>query len=357
MKNYDEPEIDVESLVPQSDEDIKRHKDMMAELEYLSGDQFVTDHPEAQSASYISTSVFNSRSKKKKKEKAEEQSVGGQRDWFTEFVEETEQIGKRKYTKRDVTSDLDDILGRKKKKKKKKKKGEPTDFKKEFETEKALFSNILRDTSRFVDSLQREYDSLSSRKATGRGMTKNTQDLISNINSARSLQKDLVKELGNIKKLAIELSMKERKELGLDGSEGTSLGEYGSAYLKKLLDERSVLFRGGSEEIVDATEEDVGEFLDEFTSRPVTEEEEVMYGKNDRTEEADLYLKYENLQPKIYVEINRADPTDYEYVAKSELTGEELPDYPLPLGDIASLNSSTGIATDDLGQKYPIIWV
>ena len=371
--NENEPDVDVESVLLQ-DESQKRRENLINELVSMSGDDY-QDYAVGPSA-IIDPSLLNFGKKKKKKKKESEpvvsetkESVAGEKDWFSEFVDGLGDavVGASMKPRRrsSYQSDVDEMLfGSKKKKKKKKKKGQPTDFRKEFEPENLLFTNILRDTTRFIDTLQREYDTITSKKGSGRGTTKNTQDLVANINSARQLAMSLVDKKVNLKKLATELSFKERKELGLANGEGTDLGEYGSAYLKKLIDERQMIFNGGREDIIDLGENydddgvaaSVGELLSENIDRPISEEEAKMYGDDDRTEEADLYLKYENENVTVRVSIDKTDSENYSFYAVND-KGEQVYDYPLPVSRITSINRSTGIATDEFGQKYFISWV
>ena len=349
-----EPDIDLEDLVPQDKETKQRRDDLISELEYLSGDSYMEDHADEIPSSFISVGFLKKRKPEgieEKKEKIESD------DWFSELVEDCKEAeAGASLSRRGKASSLDDLFGEKKKKKKKKKKqGEPTDFRKEFESENALYTNILRDTTRFVDSLQREYDSINSKKGAGRGTTKNTQDLVSNIISARQLATSIVEKKVNLKKLATELSFKEKKELGLGAQEAGNLGEYGSAYLKQLIDQRQMLFNEGSDEITEIDENDVSSYLDESMARPVTEEEINLYGKSDRTDEAEQYLIHENDNIQVVVSINHDDTSDFYYIARDE-DGNEVPDYPMPVSKIVSTNRSTGMAIDEFGQKYEIEW-
>lgn len=351
-----QPDIDIESILP-TDQEKQQRDDLFSELEYLSGDSYSSNLPAPSGPAFITSDIFKNREKKEKKTVTQAKEYEG--DWFSSFmedIEEAEAAASMKQRKR--TSAMEDILGisKKKKKKKEKKKGEPTDFKKEFEVENTLYTNLLRDNTRFVDSLQREYDSLSTRKASGRGMTKNTQDLISNINAARQLSMNLIEKRVNLKKLATELSMKERKELGLGGSEGTDMGEYGSAYLRKLIDEQSSILRTGSDEIIDESEVSIDDMISANLGAPVDEEYEKNYGKVDRTTEAERYLKYENSGVTVYACIDHEDHSNSYYVARDS-EGNELPDYPLPLSPVTTVNESTGYAVDAYGQKYPIEWI
>lgn len=354
---YDDMEINLDKTFSQDPEERKRAEDILAEVEYLSSDSYYKENVEAQAfdSPMISTKFLEQREQKMEKKKKKKDLVG-ESDWFSDLMGDIAEAeaGTRIKTKHKVS--LEDMLGVKKKKKKKKKKGEPTDFRREFETENSLYNNILRDTTRFVDSLQREYDSLAAKKGSGRGTTKNVQDLISNITSARQLAANLVDKKVSLKKLSYELAMKERKELGIGNEDNGDVGVHGSAYLKQLIESRDMLFRGGSDVVSDIDSDDVESYLDESIARPVTDAERDMYGDSDRTEEADLYLKYENSNISVFVVLPEGGGTsDAYYIARDE-DGDEVDDYPLPVSRISSINRSTGIATDEFGQKYQIEW-
>ena len=347
--SYDrEPDIDVDDLRKVDDRD-----DLLADLEAMSSDDYGSN-------AFITEDTVVDKKKKSKKKKREEEtaSTTGSGDWFTDFMDNIHaaEVGATRRPR--GGTDIEDIIyGKKKKKKKKKKKdGEPTDFKKEFETENMRYTNLLRDQTKFTASLQATYDALAGRKASGRGMTKNEQDLIANITSARSLCTQLVDKRTNLKKLTTELSLKERKELGLGADlDGGGLGEFGSAYLKKLIDERHMLEQGGSDIIYDMDEEDVGEALQDRLNAPVDDKDKDLYTDTDRTAESEAYLRYENANITTYVSINSSDESDWYYVARDP-EGNEVNDYPLPCSSIGSINRSTNIMTDEFGQKYQIEW-
>ena len=347
--SYDrEPDIDVDDLRKVDDRD-----DLLADLEAMSSDDYGSN-------AFITEDTVVDKKKKSKKKKREEEtaSTSGSGDWFTDFMDNIHAAEGGATRRPRRGTDIEDIIyGKKKKKKKKKKKdGEPTDFKKEFETENMLYTNLLRDQTKFTASLQATYDALAGRKASGRGMTKNEQDLIANITSARSLCTQLVDKRTNLKKLTTELSLKERKELGLGADlDGGGLGEFGSAYLKKLIDERHMLEQGGSDIIYDMDEEDVGEALQDRLNAPVDDKDKDLYTDTDRTVESEAYLRYENANITTYVSIKSSGESDWDYVARDP-EGNEVSDYPLPCSSIGSINRSTNIMTDEFGQKYQIEW-
>lgn len=356
--------LDDDSLFMERDSKRNR-KSLFDDLDEMNRDDYQSFINE--SSTLIDTESFHDEPKETKKEK-KSKSATTEEDWFSEFVNGLDSVidGSSAKKRKSYFIDEDEglLLGvGKKKKKKKKKKGQPTDYKKEFEPENLLFTNILRDTTRFIDTLQREYDAITSKKGSGRGTTKNTQDLVANINSARQLAMSLIDKKVNLKKLAADLTMKERKELGLNDGSGTDLGEYGSAYLKKLIDERRSIFSGGREDVLDLGDDQdadnvvtsVHDLLDDAISAEISDEEAKLYGVDERTEEADLYLKYENDDIKVKVRINRENSEEYEFYAETP-DGEIVDDYPLPVSKLESINRSTGIATDEFGQKYFITW-
>ena len=151
--SYDrEPDIDVDDLRKVDDRD-----DLLADLEAMSSDDYGSN-------AFITEDTVVDKKKKSKKKKREEEtaSTTGSGDWFTDFMDNIHaaEVGATRRPRRGT--DIEDIIyGKKKKKKKKKKKdGEPTDFKKEFETENMLYTNLLRDQTKFTASLQAAYDAL-----------------------------------------------------------------------------------------------------------------------------------------------------------------------------------------------------
>lgn len=244
------------------------------------------------------------------------------------------------------------MQGKKKKKHKEKKAGEPTDFGKEFETEKMLLKNLLADQNNFTSNLQKNYDALTSRKTSNRGVTKNLTDLINSITQSRSLSMQLCDKLIGMKKTVFDLSMKERKELGtaLGGENAeTELADYASRVMRQITEDRGKIMNtelGGeiSEyEDTDSLFDDINERLsDELADRP---------------EEVEQYMRFEPLKPEIILHVNNTDPEDKYFSAVSGVTGEELPEYPLPdTTDNININKSTNIATDRYGNKYHIEW-
>lgn len=231
-----------------------------------------------------------------------------------------------------------------KKKKKKQKEGELVNYRKEFEPEIALLHSLLSAQNKFVNSLQRDYDSIADRKSTNRYNTKNMNDLIANITSARSLASQIVDKQVSVKKLISELTLKQKKEFGITDN-GSNLNDYASSFLKQMISERKSLNGDYSDTIV-------GDFSDEELS----EELESALENDSYSDETMKYLKYENQNVKIYVVIRNKDIDNYEFVALDD-NNHEIDDYPLPSKSKLSINYNTNVATDSYGEKYNIIFV
>ena len=346
-------ENDFDTLVPGAKKD--RHREILDQLQQMDmddgfmptgNDNFEIPPPKP---SDYSTSGFlpsNFLVKKTKKTHAIQVPEQTEDEWLSALMDTHDVKIKRGKHRDDIFDDA--FGGKKKKKKKNKEKNEPTDYKKEFETEAALLRNLMIDQSHFVESLQKEYDFLKSNKSSSRGINKNMTDLIANITSARSLTTQLVEKQISLKKSIADLTMKERKELNGGITDGENLSDFASSYLKQMISERQQLLTGGSSEIGDYSIDEMSNILNDNMM--------MGDGYEDRPDEVEKYLEYEDRNVTIYVYMNQNDPEDFEYVALDE-NGEELVDYPLPFKETKlSLNRSTNIATDTYGQKYPIRW-
>ena len=315
-----------------------KRQDLLDKLESMDVDYDSYDNDE--SDYFLPSSTM----KIKDKKKSNDYDLSDQ--WFNEMMS-FQDIKPEKHKGSDVFGLEELISGKKKKKKKKADKKDEIDYKKEFEPESFLYKNLLVEQTKFTEALQKEYDMIKSTKSTARGSSKQITDLISNITNARSLSMQLIDKQVNIKKQVAELSMKQKKEIG-GGIDGEDLTNFGATYLKNLLNNRAVLYDGGSGslEVSDMTEDDMFDNISNVLENDLSIE---------RDNETELYLKYENKNVTVYVYIENDDVENYIYIAKDE-EGYEIPDYPLPSRTSISVNRSTNIATDVYGQKYPIIW-
>lgn len=345
---YSEDDYDVDDLMPGKSK--SKRKDLLNQLRDMEEETYTT--PKGYDASSFLPSSMLKESKKDKKENKHHKNDDYDADaWFNEMMTfKSTKIDKSSRYKNDLFESAG-IIGKKKKKKKNKDKEELTDFRKEFEPEMALYKNLLIDQNRFTESLQKEYDSIKSVKSSSRGVTKQMTDLIDNITSARALAMQLIEKNVSAKKLIAELTLKQKKEMGAANGNAENMADFASSYLKQMFNDRQTLVNGG---MGDGT-------VSEYTEDELFEELSMSLQSDsdmNRPDEVDRYLKYENRNVSIYVEIAEGETdieSNYEFVAKDE-DGEIIEDYPLPNHTKLSINRSTNIATDAYGKKYTIVW-
>ena len=307
------------------------------ELDYSGGSSFLP-------SSYLK--AFKKEEEKKNEEPKvirQEDKEADADDWFATLESLYGRTGKKERPKT-LRKEIFDLVGGKKKKKKKQKEGEPVNYQKEFAPEISLLHNLLGQQTKFVNALQRDYDSIADRKSTNRYNTKNLNDLIANITSARSLASQIVDKQVSVKKLISELTLKQKKELGV-GNVDSNLNDYASSFLKQMIGDRRALSGDyGPSEITDYNDEELTDQL----SNALSDYEEI----NDETMQ---YLKYENQKVNICVVIHNNNPEDYSFVAL-DADNQEIPDYPLPMQSKLTINYNTNIATDSYGEKYHVLY-
>lgn len=302
---------------------INRKKRILSDLEDIENQEVV-----------LLSSVKNE--KKEKKKESDEDKFDKPDEWITSLS--TISTSRIKATK----SAKDLFSGKKKKKEKKKKKDELTDFHKEFEPEIALVNNLLAEQIRFTDSLQQKYDRMENTKSSARGTGKFTTDLISSITSARQLSAHLIDKKIATKKAIYELEMKERKDKN-GGVDGEDMNNFAAKFLGDMLaanPNMSTAF--GGYEIEDVDDAGMMGAIDSSID-------------DERGEEVSAYLKYENRNIQIKIEMNPDDSDDYDFYAETD-DGEAIFDYPLPEHTKLTFNRSTMIATDAYGKKYPVFF-
>lgn len=289
------------------------------------------------------TSISSERPKKKKKEKSEKiKEEMTDEDWENTLM--NFKVVPEKSKKKSPYNVFDFVYGGKKKRKKKKKKdGEAQDYSGEFDAENNLYTNLLREQSKFTDTLQKKFDAMESVKSSARGVGKFTTDLIASINTARALSLQITEKKVNLKKTIAELNMKEKEKFGKNAGDTADIGMLGSSVLQKMINDNATKPSYGEFEITDANMDDIYE---ELASD---------FEQTEENEEADAYLKYESSGVEIHVKIDESNGKR-EFIAIDK-NGDEVFDYPLPQMTELTINHSTGIATDIYSRKYPIIWV
>lgn len=234
-----------------------------------------------------------------------------------------------------------------KKKKKKKKKSDLTDYRKEFEPEMMLFQNLLEEQAKFTNSLQRRYDTLAGTKSAARGTGKFTTDLISQINEARKATASFAGSVVTLKKTIADLQMKERKEFGSTADSGEDLGSYSANFLKKMIsqDRNALAAYGGDVVPFDGDADDLFKNV----------EADLETSGEERPDEVEKYMKYgTNVELRVLVE---KDTNEYQFEAVDRTSGDVIDDYPLPTVSRLDINASTGMASDEYYNRYPVVWV
>lgn len=278
----------------------------------------------------------------KKKVYVEEPESADTMEWMTSL----ENLRKPMVHSKSVKNFLDDdynYYGKKKRKKKKKKDGEVISYDDEFDRETAIIRNLLQEQTKFTNSLQQRYNILDQQKSSARGVGKFTTDLISGINSARSLSKDLAKELINTKKTICELNIKERDRLAKKHDDSDDF-VYASKYLKGLMSVNKGDFEYDESDIDDINNGDemFGDIVNSMESNDAYVE---------RSENSNKFLKYENQKVEVRVTCDH-DGENAVFYAVNE-AGDILDDYPVPLDTKVTVNPSTMVAIDRFGEKYP----
>ena len=338
--NIDDEEYDKDTIKRK-----KRRDKMIFQLQELNEDDSL--YNSSDSTDFISPSKLLTDKKEKKKSK-KERKIDEMNEWNT-MMRSMKFKKSGKYYK-DLDSYDDIFENKKKKKKKKKKKNELTDFYKEFEPEIALYRNLLRDQSKFTDSLQKEYDAMKSTKSSVRGINKNMTDLMENITDARTLAMQLIEKNVNTKKLIAELTMKEKKELGGIDTD-SNINDFASSLLNKMISERSQLIGGPS-----AYENEIVDFDDE-DSEVLTNALYESIGDDKRSPEAQQNLEEEKVGAKDYIVMSKTDMNDKNYYRVTiDAAGNILKQSTVPDGLIATINRNQERCTDKDGQHFDIKW-
>jgi len=339
-----------------NDKKLKKKKKVLSELKEL---EEIDDNPFlSPSSDFLPSKMLEKKAKKDEKKNKKKGSI----KTLTESANDwNDMITKMKFDNKVHLSDsygsIDDMFSKKKKKKKKKKgKNQLTDYAKEFEPEIALFRNLLRDQSRFTESLQKEYDAMKATKASSRGVNKNMTDLMENITDARTLAMQLIEKNVNTKKLIAELSMKEKKEFG-SGLDESNINEFAGSFLNKLIQERSQVTQNGY-----GYESDILDISDETGYSQLESIIEDQLGDERRSKEAKLNLENErkanegkNFEIRAYVDPKNHD--NWALVPVDADTDEPLPinTYTIPYtGSGISFNFDTGKARNQYKEEFPI---
>lgn len=227
-----------------------------------------------------------------------------------------------------------------------------SEVEKQFASSEEKLKTIYDDITRDLADVSKDINQMRS-VSRGRN-NKAISEMVSSKTSLHSARIQAVKEMNSIKKARFDMKMKER---AVKASDSAFSGSDISANTFKNL------FSAGRSNLM----ESIGGYgsisgahtvpIDDSNLDLSDEEIEERYFSEEPIEESegDVYLKYEHLDPH-YELVLGPDNTPIE-IRGVDRDGNVLPDYPLP--DMSNLrfeiNSTTGIATDDLHRNYTIV--
>ena len=260
-----------------------------------------------------------------------------------------------KKSKKGKKKDLFDIKQAKKKKKK--------NIEAKFAPQLVVLRKILKDTNTASENIQGILDRILNSKS--RYVGKSLTDLLQALNTANSTRASVVRDIANINKTIVDLSMKQEKANPKKNDKDMDAEEYGIDFFRKVLSGN-----GSRKSMLDAARDyynndnsqsddyytddgyDYDELNDDIEERLKEENNER------RTEDGTKYIQYENMKPE-YVIMYHANG-EYELDAVDKY-GTRMPDeYPRlneeDLGNIR-IELDQGFAIDTYGRKYRIIEV
>lgn len=246
----------------------------------------------------------------------------------------------------DDDDDEYDQLIKKEKKRYKNKGSDGNEYKKEFDKEFALLYNELDDMNIIYRDLMSKYKQLSSSKA--RGASRSLTELAKEIIACKAQKLSIIKEIDSLKAKCIDFKLKDARA-NSDKMDG-DMDAVASTFFNQIMGVGRNNFVGskpsGINSIMDS---DLDEFEDAL-------EAEMESRSGFRTEELDMYVKYEQLEPRIIVK-REIDTGNWEFMAVDK-DNQEIPEYPLPTKEGAGkmrFSDDGALATDKQGISYNII--
>lgn len=259
----------------------------------------------------------------------------------------------------DYHEDITDKLSRKGKRTYTKEEENP--YKKEFAEEFSLYYELLEDSNKLCKKLDKKYDAMEKSKT--KGVSKYTTELINAMLSANTNKLQTIKEITTLKKTICELNIKHEKNNPQQQGDG-SLESAANQYFSQIMsvgrnnfinalsnDDNSIESEYGNDDIdyANALSEAHNSIQDRISER--LQQEGVS-----RSEEADKYIMYENLNAKLIVKYNVLN-NDWKIVAVDEYD-QEILDYPVPtrqeLGKV-KFSADNRYMTDKYSRTYQVI--
>lgn len=290
------------------------------------------------------------KAKKKKKKKDKlfseiEDILADDKEFTEDDMFDALEFKKRRKKDTDADGDIFDTDGKEGKKSK--------SLENKFKPEMMNLKKLLKDNELTVKQISGIIDPILKSKT--RGAFKGLTDLFISLNSANSNRLATIREMSNIKKTIADLKLKEKRG---EGDDGFSSEQFGARMMAELFSKgrENVIqdankYESASIEDIESNNKSFDELVDE---RLAGEENEY------RAKEADMFVKYENKNPELYIK-KFISTGEIEVVAIGS-DGEEIEDYPVPstydLGKLTYNQLGEGgsmMATDKTGRTYKVI--
>lgn len=180
------------------------------------------------------------------------------------------------------------------------------------------------------------------------GLTESDIDALSALSTARSTIATITKEQSNIKKNITDIKLKQYQIADNKRNHeqmATGNGDTGGNMAPRNMSKTSIL-----DNIFNSTIATNGGDPVNYTGGSSMDPNSLI---DSITNPTSNHLQYESSNPTTYVVVDNDNDGRTSFETYSE-TGELLNDYPNPDSRIVSLDYDAGVATDELGQKYPI---
>ena len=259
--------------------------------------------------------------------------------------------GKKKYPKW-IDDETDTITTVKQKKPKKK------NYNKEFEPELNMLRSLVADQNKFTADLQKRFiNAAGPATKDASPLTKNVVDLATAITSGRSNSLNMLREIGNLKKVIANLYMEQKKmedKFGGNSQDTTDVGLLGSSIAASMFN-NPVSYTEPSTSFapVVTPQQPVVQQQVPVNTAPVIEE----FDPNswDGPQLSNTFAATETIPHTIYVEKNNTTGT-MRFVALRDDNGEELPGCCIPTTDPSTLviNEKENTVKGQFDEVYKI---
>lgn len=227
-------------------------------------------------------------------------------------------------------------------------------YKDEFKDDLGILYDELESLKEIDKMISRMIENMT-KGGRARNATKGLTDLYAQLLACKNTQTQVINHITNIKKDIVNFNFKDTKQNSddmagnLNNITSTFIdslfnGQGRNTFLNKMNTQTIMGGFGGNEPSY--SDEEINDYLDQT----IDDMGDV------RSDEVSAYIKYETMNPEIC--IRKHLDGDWEFFARSQDTGEEIPGYPLPgkndFGEITFTMDGT-TATDTYGGVYPVI--